>query len=91
MPNELHFICTASARLGTGKTLKKPPDADLRVLQAAFCKKKTRTHQQWKMPNYPAPSQTHLQPEICKERQISEAMHLNLTSNSNSVTRLRSM
>lgn len=40
MPNELHFICTASARLGTGNILKKPPDADRRVLQAAFYKKK---------------------------------------------------
>lgn len=40
------------------------------------------------MPNYP---ETHLQPGICQERQISKAMHLNLTSNSNLITQLRSI
>lgn len=39
MPYELHFTCTASAHLGTGKRLKKLPDADLRVLHAASYKK----------------------------------------------------
>ena len=73
MPYELHFTCTASAHLGTGKRLKKLPDADL-LLHAASYKKP-------KMPNYTAPSQTHLQFETCEEKQILEAMHLNLTSN----------
>lgn len=39
MPYELRFTCTASARSGTGKRLKKLPDADLRVLHAASYKK----------------------------------------------------
>lgn len=89
---ELGSTCTASARLGTGKTLKKSRDADLRVLQAAFYKKKKKkqptNNGRCLTTQHP---HTHLQPGICKERQIWEAMHLNLTSNSNSVTQLRSM
>lgn len=71
MPYELHFTCTASAHLVTGKRLKKLPDADPRALYAASHKKNSRG----------CPTQTHLRFELYQEKQILEAMRLNLKSN----------